>query len=1028
MHLSEIAIRRPVFAWMIMASLLVFGALSFNRLGLSNLPDVDFPVVSVSVSLPGAAPEVIEAQIIDPLEDAIMQIGGIRSINSSSAQSSGSISIEFELDRNIDKAIAEVQNRIAQARNLMPTDMEEPRIRKRNPEDTPIMWVTVTSDSEVPRIERMIFVRDVIFNQLASVPGVGDINLGGYVDPALKVAVDLKKLKQYDLTADDLIKTILSEHIEQPAGRIESQKKEFDLRVLGEADNPKDFGLIPITARTGMGSSNNTLRLHQVATITEATVDERRLSRFNGRDALGMGILKQHGSNAVRVADAVRQKIEEIRPTLPKQYQIEVGSDNTRFVRSAAHELMFLLLASALLTSLVCLLFLGSWTSTLNVLLAIPTSIIGTFMALHFFGFTLNTFTLLGLSLAIGLVVDDAIMMLENIVRHRQIGEQKMNAAIIGAKEISFAAIAATIAVVAIFLPVIFMKGVIGRYFFQFGITVSAAVLLSLLEAITLTPMRCSRYLNIAEHDSRYAKWVDKGFGNLTSFYQRTLETLLNHKIVTIASALILFVASFGIIKLLPSELMPSQDQSQLLIRLKTPVGSSISFTDGKLREAEAYLRSLPESKSIFAVTGGFGGGDAANAAIIFFNLVEPAKRALSQAEIMMQLRKVFKEKLANTKVVVQDLSLRGFASSRGFPIEFILQGPSWKKLRETAEDLTTQLKDKGILADTDMDIEAGMPEVQIIPDKTKMAAHGVEVAKVSQALGALVGGAIMRGTAQYPKEHHRYPIVVKLIPSQYQRIDQLAEVLLRNNRGEIVPLSKLVSMHPSEGVTKITRQDRARSITIYANPGPGYAQQEALKAAESFATTFLPEGYRIKMSGSSQSFRETFVSLIIALMLGILVSYMVLGSQFNSFLHPITVLLALPFSFSGAFLALYLFGQSINMYSLIGLILLMGIVKKNSILLVDYTNVCRTDGLSIRDALLKACPVRLRPILMTSIATIAGALPEALSVGPGSESTRPMAIAIIGGIIASTILTLLVVPCAYALMSRLELKQKTSH
>ncbi len=1024
MSLSELSIRRPVFAWMLMAALIIFGFLCFNRLGVSQLPDVDFPIVSVSVSLNGAAPEVMESQVIDPIEDAVMQIDGIRNVTSNAQQSSGNVTIEFELDRNIDEAMQEVQSRIQQVSNIMPVNLLPPTVRKSNPEDQPILWIAVATDGTVPLMDTMIYARNYLYNQFGTIPGVGDIALGGYVDPSLRVWVDQEKLRKANLTVDDVTTAITNEHVEIPGGRIENSTKEFNVRLMGEAATPKDFGKIIIQNRNGLGANYKPLQLYQFAKIEEATADVRKIARFNRQPAVALGILKQHGSNAVEVADAVKRKLAELIPTIPKQYKLSIRSDQTRFIKQSVHELNFMLILSALLTSLVCYLFLGSWTSTMNVLMAIPTSIVGTFMAIYFFGFTLNTFTLLGLSLAIGIVVDDAIMMLENIVRHREMGKSKRKAAISGSKEITFAALASTIAVVAIFLPVIFMKGVIGKYFYQYGVTVSVAVLLSLLEALTLTPMRCSRYLQVAHSAKGLAGFVNKLFKKLEAGYSWTLKHLLERRWTTLLAAFAVFIATIFVAKWLPSEMLPAQDQSNIFLRVKAPVGSSLDFTNGKIKVIEDYLSTIPEVEGIFAMVGGFG-GDAVNQGNVNITLVDRDKRKISQFDLMKKIKAELKLKdtLKGIQVNAQDTSLRGFATGRGFPVEFVVRGPDWEKLSAAADAMMEAMKKTGVMADVNTDIQANMPEVRIFPNREKLARYGVTLSTVTTAVSSLIGGAILNGQTEYAKEGHRYAIEVRSIATQRDKAKQLDVIMVRNNIGETIPLSRLVDLKEDKSLMLISRLNRERAITVYANPAPGHNQQEALKLVEELGKKVLPPGYSVKMSGSAQSFKESFQSLIFALLLGLVVSYMVLASQFDSFLHPIIVLLALPFSFSGAFLGLYLFHQSINIYSLIGLILLLGIVKKNSILLVDFTNHCRNvDKMTVQDALKKAGVVRLRPILMTSVATIAGALPEALSFGPGAETTVPMAIAIIGGVIMSTVLTLFVVPCAYSLFSKLEM------
>ncbi len=1029
-NLPELSIRKPVFAWMLMLGLMIFGGLCFQRLGVSQLPDVNFPVVSVGLSLQGAAPEVMESQVIDPIEDAIMQIDGIRNVTSNASQSSGSISIEFELDRDIDGAIQEVQNRIKQVLNVLPTGLLPPNVKKSNPEDQPIMWIALTQERAAPEatekpMEMMIYARNVLLNQFATVPGVGDINLGGYVDPALRVWLDSKKLNQFELTAADVVKAINSEQVEQPAGRIENEKNEYNVRVRGEAATAEEFGKIRIQKRS-TGTNFRPTLLSQIATIEEGTADIRKIARMNGQPAVGLGIQKQHGANSVEVANRVRERLEQVQAGLPIQYKLAIRSDQTKYIEQSIEELSFTLIFSAILTSLVCYLFLGSWTSTVNVLMSIPTSIIGTFIVLYFFQFTLNTFTLLGLSLAIGIVVDDAIMMLENIVRHRQLGLSKRKAALTGAAEIQFAAIAATLAVCAIFMPVVFMKGVIGKYFFQYGVTVTTAVLLSLLESLTLTPMRCSRFLTV-DPPKGLTRIIENFFHHFSEVYKAVLMRILSRRLFVsfvLVAALAFFIGSIFIAKILPSEMIPAQDQSNFVMRVKGPPGAALPLTDAKMKAAEAWLLKQEEIEGVFSLVGGFG-GDAVNQGIINVNLVPPQKRKLTQKQVIEKYRDGMKDFMKPYKVTGQDLSMRGFSSSRGFPVEFTVQGVEWEKLYSLTNEIIDELSDSDVVTDPNTDIQEGNPEYHVKPNRQKLSDRGVSLSTVTQAMNSLIGGALLNGQVEYPKDGHRYEIEVRLVPEQRDKFEQLKEIRVQNNRGELLPLSELVDIVQEPALQQISRMNRSRAITVYGNIAPGHNQQEALKLVEATAKKILPPGYYIKMTGSAQSFKESFDSLIFAMLLGILVSYMVLASQFNSFIHPISILMALPFSISGAFFALAIGHQTLNIYSLIGFILLMGIVKKNSILLVDFTNHCRLSGLAPKEALIEACPVRLRPIFMTSLATVVGALPAALALGPGAETIIPMAMAIIGGVIASTFLTLLVVPCVYLLLTKFESKKK---
>ena len=1030
MNLSEISIRRPVFAWMLMIGLISFGAICFTRMGVSQLPDVDFPVVNIALSLQNAAPEVMESDVVDPVEDAVMGIEGIRTVTSSASQGAANVTVEFEIDRNIDISLQEVQTRIAQVAKRLPSKLDPPAITKTNPEDQPILWVMLTSDGTVPLYKQMIYARNTLKDQFSTLAGVGSITFGGYVDPNLRVWLSEKKLRQYSMTANDILTTITNEQIEEPAGRIENPKHETNVRLQGEALTPEEFGKIRINTRGG-SPNYNPIHLSEVARIEEGLSDIRAISRYNGKTAVGLGIVKQRGSNAVDVAKRVADKVKLIQKTLPPGMSVDARLDTSKYIKDSVSELNFTLLLSAILTSLVCYFFLGSFSSTLNVLMAIPTSIVGAFIALYFYGFTLNTFTLLGLSLAIGIVVDDAIMMLENIVRHAEMGKSRREAALIGSREITFAALAATVAIAAIFIPVIFMKGVIGRFFYQYGITVTVAVFLSLLEALTLTPMRCSRFLNIASqghHPGWISRHMDAWMAALAKSYRMTLERLLRHRWLVVGVSLMIFGLSMLLVGPMRKELIPQQDQSLFLITLKTPVGYSIDASDAIFKRVEAFLKSKPEVLEYYTTIGGYQGEDIVNVGQVYVTLKDPNQRKIGQREFMDSTTAELTQLLPETQVFAQDLSLSGFSASRGFPIELMIQGPNLSKLADLSKEFMARMSKTGLVSDINTDYQDGMPELQIIPNRDVAAQKGVTVATLGTEISTLLGGQIFTSSTQYPKDGHRYDIRVRSEPDEHEDTKDLNRLVVRNNRGtsgELIPISTVVRTEEHPALQIITRLNRERAIPIFANVAQGKSQQAALEAGEKIAAEILPPAYRISFTGVATTFRESFASLIFALILGIAVSYMVLASQFNSFIHPVTVLMALPFSLSGAFVALYFTHQSFNLFSMIGLILLMGIVKKNSILLVDFTNQRRTEGLEPTAALLEACPVRLRPILMTSIATITGAIPAALAFGPGAETRIPMAIGIIGGVTLSTLLTLFVVPCAYSLFTALERPDK---
>lgn len=1018
MTLSDVAIKRPVFAWMLMLGLIVFGIIGFRQLGVSQLPDVDFPIISISVALQGAAPEVMETEVSDVLEDAAMGIPGVKEVSSTSKQGQSTITIEFELSKDIDIAIQEVQTKVAQAQRNLPRDIDPPVISKSNPEDQPILWVALSGDRPIK--DMIEYARDHVKDRFTSAPGVGEVTLGGYIDPNVRIWVDRSKLFQHELTVDDVIASIGKQHQEIPGGLIENQHQEMTVRVMGEVESMRGFEQMIIPARNGSALWKS-FRLGDVATVEDGLNDVRRKSRFMQKPAVGLGIKKQRGVNAVSVADGVKERVEEIRKNLPKGMHLDVLFDTTKFIKESTHELNFTLVLSAILTSIVCWLFMGSLSSAFNIVLAIPTSILGTFIFLHFFGFTLNTFTLLGLSLVIGIVVDDAIMVLENIVRHREMGKNKMNAALEGAREITFAALAASLAILAIFIPVIFMKGIIGKFFFQFGVTISVAVMLSLLEALTLAPMRCSQFLQVS-HTSWFGKLMDRFMHGLAQGYRSILVHCLRFRWLVIIGSFSFFISTLFIVPHLQKEFVPAQDQSRFLVRLQTQLGSSIDHTSQVFSQVESKVVTLPGVENYYASIG----GSEMNSGMMFITMKEFKNRPLygadqhrlSQKDLMMLVRKTFKQIPGVKKVVVQDLSLSGFSAQRGFPVEFSLRGPDWETLGALSETFKKKLDATGYMMDVDSDYLLGMPEVKVIPDRERAAARGVTIQTIGENIEALIGGV---RAGKYTKNGKRYDIRVRLKPDQRTLPDQIKEIYVHNVHGELVLLSDVVRIVQEPTLLSITRKNRERAIGIFANVAPGKSQGDALSKVSEVAKATLPEGYHLVFSGSAQTYKDSFNSLLFALVLGIFVAYMVLASQFNSFIHPVTVLLALPFSITGAFIALQLSHQALNIYSLIGMLLLMGIVKKNSILLVDFTNERRKQGLSVNEALLDACPVRLRPILMTSIATVAAAIPPAIAMGPGAETRIPMAVVIIGGVVVSTILTLFVVPCAYSLFSKIE-------
>ncbi len=1016
MTLSDLSIKNPVLAWMIFIGVLVFGAISYYGMGVSQMPDVDFPQLSVSTSWPGASPEAVESTITDSLEQSILGVEGVTEITSSSSRGRSSITIQFDLNRNIDVALQDLQAKLANAAHELPDDVELPTISKRNSDSSPIMWIAISGNKTPKYI--MEYTRDHLKDAFTTIPGVAEIFMGGYREPVFRVWLDPKAMKQKEILVDDIVTAINTGHKEVPAGYVDTGIKEINIRVPGEAGTVEEFSSIIIPSRKG-SSMWKPFKIGDVALVEDGLEDIRGYARSNGDPAVGLGVLKQPGTNSIEVAKNIKKKIAALQKELPEGMKMQVRFDATQFVEESSKEMNNIIILSVILTSLVCWLFLGSFGSAVNVFLTIPMSIFGSFFVMRIMGFTLNTFTFLALTLVIGIVVDDAIMMIENITRHREAGENKVRAAIKGAREITFAAIAATVAILAIFIPVIFMKGVIGRYFFQFGVTISVAVVFSLLGALTLTPMYAAQFLP-ALHKTGKKPFMETFMDNFRDWYKKVLKVCLENRWKVVIAALVFFAVSMVFAVLVKREFVPSMDVGVININIRTAPGSSITYTNNVMLEAEKIVSQRKDISAYFANVGGW----STSVSVTMFDLNKrpkdpKKKRPLTQQEISTELRNSLKAVKGVVAVSIQDMSQSGFTARRGFPIEFTLMGPNWDKLIELSAMLTTEMEKTGYMVDADTDYRPGVNEEVVKPDRKKLFERGLTIDTVSTAINALYGGIT---AGKFTKNGKRYDIKVQLDPTKRMDLNDLKNIMVRNSRGELIRLGEVITMSEEPTVNSITRLNRQRAIRISANIAPGKAQGDAMKEVEKLAKT-LPEGYVTAFTGSSQTFQESFSSLGMVLLLGIFVAYMVLGSQFNSFVHPISVLMALPFSASGAFIALFLSGKTLNIYSAIGLILLMGIVKKNSILLVDFTNQRREEGLSVKDALLSACPVRLRPIIMTSVSTIAAAIPPALAMGMGAETRVPMSIVVIGGVLFSTFLTLFVVPCVYSLLSNLESK-----
>ncbi|HLF93488.1 MAG TPA: efflux RND transporter permease subunit, partial [Planctomycetota bacterium] len=960
MGLAQVSIRRPVFAWMLMIALIVFGGIAFERLGVSQWPDIDMPTVSVRLTLPGAAPEVMESDVVDVLESGLVQVEGITQMSSTCRQSIAEIKLEFNLDRDIDAAIQDVQTRLAQVQRNLPVDMDPPVIHKNNPEDMPILWIGVYGTLPPEAISD--YIRNTLRDQLQTITGVGDMSMSGFRERSIRVWLDAKLLGSYNLTVEDVTRALGREHVELPAGRIETASREFNIRAEGEAPSVEEFRDLVLSEKDGAR-----IRLRDVALVQDGLEDKRRVARMSGIPAMGLAIRKIRGANAVEVAHAVKVKIAELKKRLPEGLEMDLNYDSTVAVEDAMRDIQLALLLSVILTAVVCWLFLGSFSSTFNVLLAIPTSLIGTLAAMYFLNFTINAFTLLALSLAVGIVVDDAIMVMENIYRHAEMGKDRMRAAGDGAQEITFAAIVATGAIMAIFLPIAFMQGLVGKFLFQFGIVLSVAVALSLLEALTITPARCSQILNLkGARGNAISRGMDRLMRLMARGYAWLLGPVLRFRYGVILASIGLFVLTLPMLSRLMAkwETIPPQDQSRFMLQMRTPPGSSIDNTDDKTKRVEEFLAGQPEINRYYFSVGGFMGGEV-DSAVAFITLKPPSQRKLSQQQFMNLCRRELNQ-IPGLQCFPTDPStnLPGVGGRGQAQVNFYVQGQDWNKLTELSKGFVERLKASGNIVDIDSDYRLGSPEVRIRPDRKRASDLGISMEAIGRTIDALVGGVRI---VKFKDQGRRYDVRVRLLADQRLRPDDIEKLYVRSKTGELLRLADVVNVSIEPALLSITRENRSRAININCNPAPGHSPTEVVKEAQKIANELLPGGYSMVLAGASKSSKETLGGLLFALVLGILIAYMILAAQFNSFIHPITVLVALPFSLTGAVLALTWAGYSLNMFSAIGIVLLMGIVKKNSILLVDFTNQRRDEGLGVREAILSASPTRLRPILMTT-------------------------------------------------------------
>ncbi len=1003
MILSDTAIRRPIFTIMMMAALVLFGYLGYRALGINQYPNVDFPTVSVTTILPGASPEVIESAVTDVIENELSSIEGIKHITSTSSLGVSQISVEFELGRDIDLAAQDVRDKVALAEGDLPTDVEPPVVSKLDISAQPNLWIALQGPDA-----RVIgeYARWTLRPRLQTVEGVGNIFLGGYQEREIRIWVDRDRLEAHGLTAAEVVGALQSQNVEVPGGALESGARETVVKIQGEIPSVEAFGDIVVAYENG-----GAVRLGDIARVEDGLEPVRGFARWSGKTAIGLGIAPRSGANTVEVSRLVRARLEELQSSFPEGMTAEIAYDGAEYIERSIADAQFDLLYGAFFAMVIVLLFLRSWRSTVIIGLAIPTSILGTFAFMNFFGFTINTMTVLALALAVGVVIDDAIVVLENIYRNMEEGKPPEEAASFGTDEIALAVAATTFALAAVFLPVAFMQGIVGRFLFQFGVTVAIAIILSLFVALTLTPMLCSRFLR---HEERRRNVVFAKIGQTLDWtdrkYRGGLDWVLEHRWKTVGLAALLSAFGLLLFFFVPKELTPEVDESGFVIASETPTSASVHYTDAKQKELEDIVMRIPELRGVFSAVGLFG---PVNQGFMFVNLKPAGDRDRSQHEIMEELR----GQVAAVPGIRAYVSTFGSAFSGGAasePFQFVIMGPELEDLDRYSNALMNRLRET-VPGITDMrtDMRLQKPEVRVEMDRDKAAAMGLDAAQIARTINVLIGS---QEATIYKEGGHRYDVRMRVEEVQRSQPADILALSARTASGELVRLGNVVRLQEGTGINVINRRDRQRAITILANL-QGASLGEAVGTAQSEADRMLPDGYATAVAGASETFQQTFSALLFALGLAAVITYMLLASQFESLVHPFTIMGAVPLASIGALGLLLVTGMSLNLYSFIGLILLIGLVVKNSILLVDYTNTLRSRGLDREAALKEAGPVRLRPILMTSLTVIFGVAPIALGISEGSELRQPMAIAVIGGLATSTFLTLLVIPVIYSLV-----------
>jgi multidrug efflux pump len=1008
--ISDFCIKRPVFAAVLSLLIIVLGAASLTRLPIRELPDVDSAVIGVSTIYTGAAPEIIDTDITEVIEGAVAGIAGIKTISSQSQRGRGRTVIEFEAGRNIDEAANDVRDAVARVRGELPEEVEEPQITKSDSDDDPVMRIAITSDRMTPA-EITDYVERFVVDRLATLDGVSQVEIFGERRFAIRIWLDRRAMAARNLTVDDIESALRRNNVELPAGELESTARQFTVRAQSRLSRVAEFESIVIERVGGYP-----IRLGDLARIERGVEDDDTIVRTDAREAVGLGVLRQSQANTIAISNRVREQLELIRPTLPVGMEISIGSDDAVFINASIHEVVRALGIAVVLVVLVIFVFLASARATLVPAVTIPVSVIGAFIGIDALGFSINVLTLLALILAIGIVVDDAIVVLENIQRRIELGESPLVASVLGTRQVSFAVIATSLTLIAVFVPLSFLEGEVGRLFTEFGFVLAAAVAISTLVALSLCPALCAKLLKGVEGRGAAARMVERGLRAAVSGYRALLGRALDAPLVVLLITLLVSAASFTLYQALPKELVPPEDRGVFSIAITAPQGATVGYTDAETGKVEAIVQPLLDggvAESVFAIVGMRG---QPHRGFVVVRLADWDQRDQSPQAL---IRALFPELngLVGARAAAASPAGLGVRGSRT-PLQVVIGGPDYESIQDWSEAILSRAEQNPGLQNVESDFERNQPQFDVLIDRAMADDLGIGVETIGKTLQTMLAS---REITTYVDRGREYPVIVQARADDRRTPTDLANIFVRaSGSGELVPLSALVHLDEGAAAPALRRYNRLPSITISASLAEGYDLGSAIDFMEQVAAETLPAEATLGFSGQSQQFLETSGGVAITFALALLIVFLVLAAQFESFVHPLIIMLSVPLALTGALLSLWLTGNSLNIYSQVGVILLIGLMAKNGILIVEFANQLRDQGRTIREAVLEASALRLRPIVMTVVSTILGAVPLVLASGAGAESRSAIGIVVIGGLGIASLLTLFVTPVLYDLLAPL--------